>query len=72
MLKKKLKLTHPFRGQLDKHIKYPNAHGPQIVSRKDQKEIGTWVIREMERERLRQGVYKDMDWTALKRDPSNA
>ena len=72
VLKKKLKLTHPFKGQLDGHIQFPNAHGPHPRYYKDLAKTESWRIREMERERLRQGVYRDMDWTALRRDPSIA
>jgi len=72
VLKKKLELTHPFKGQLDGHLEFPNAHGPQPRNPRDAKIHGSWRLREIERERLRQGYYKDMDWTALRRDPSNA
>jgi hypothetical protein len=33
---------------------------------------GSWRLREIERERLRQGVFKDMDWTRLRVDPTDA
>ena len=72
VLKKKLALTHPFKGQLDGHLEFPNAHSPQPRKPSDAKIHGSWRLREIERERLRQGYYKDMDWTALRRDPSNA
>lgn len=72
VLKKKLKLTHPFKGQLDSDVKYRNAHSPHIWKWQDQDKFGTWRIREIERERLRQGVYKDMDHTDLRKDPTNA
>jgi len=72
VLKKKLALTHPFKGQLDGHLEFPNAHSPQPRRPSDAKIHGSWRLREIERERLRQGYYKDMDWTALRRDPSNA
>merc|ERR1712083_801604 len=67
ILKKKLALSHPFKRQLDGHIQFPNAHGPFPRYHKDIAKYGTWRIREIERERLRQGVYKDMDWTELRR-----
>ena len=69
VLKKKLALTHPFKGQLDGHLEFPNAHSPQPRRPSDAKIHGSWRLREIERERLRQGYYKDMDWTALRRDP---
>jgi hypothetical protein len=72
VLKKKLKRVHPFKGQLDGELKFPNAHGPQRFNYRDEHVHGTWRLREIERERLRQGVYKDMDWTALRQDPTNA
>ena len=72
VLKKKLSRIHPFKGQLDGHLDFPNAHGPNIGYWKHREEFGTWRLREMERERLRQGIYKDMDWTELRRDPTNA
>jgi len=72
VLKKKLALTHPFKGQLDGHIEFPNAHSPFPRYHKDIAIHGTWRLREIERERLRHGIYKDMDWTDLRRDPSNA
>lgn len=71
VLKKKLDKVHPFKGQLD-DLQFPNAHGPQPRRYPDKEIHGSWRLREMERERLRQGIYKDMDWTDLRRDPSNA
>ena len=78
ILKKRLKTLDPFKGDLDKEIKYPNAHYPHP----DQKEAKakpeerlatgpTWRLREIERERLRMGLYKDLDWFEPRRDPCN-
>ena len=72
VLKKKLKLTHPLEGQLDKDIVFPNAHEPCFYYHKNKEKHGSWRMRQIERERLRQGVYKDMDWTELRRDPTNS
>ena len=72
VLKKKLALSHPFEGQLDGHLMYPNAHRPTPRYHVDEKVYGSWRLREIERERLRQGIYQDMDWTALQSDPTNA
>jgi hypothetical protein len=44
-------------------MKYINAH--EIDTNLPQ-----WRRREIERERLRQGYYKDLDWAPLRRDPS--
>ena len=78
IFKKRLKTLDPFKGDLDRRIKYPNAHSPHP----DQKEAKgtayerstldpTWRLREIERERLRRGLYKDMDWFEPRRDPGN-
>ena len=78
ILKKRLRSLDPFEGDLDTKIKYPNAHPPHP----DQKEAKgkpherlkmgpTWRLRELERERVRKGLYKDMDWFEPRRDPSN-
>lgn len=72
VLKKKLKTVHPFKGDLERHLKFRNAHGPQFHRYQDQEVHGSWRLREIERERLRQGIFKDMDWTHLRRDPSDA
>ena len=72
VLKKKLSRIHPLKGQLDGHIDYPGVHGPSMGNYRDKEKFGTWRLREMEREKMRQGIYKDMDWTHLRRDPSNA
>lgn len=59
---KKLQKHHPFSGDEDAEWKYPNLM-----------EIDTslpkWRRREIERERLRGGYFKDMDWMELRRDP---
>lgn len=70
VLKKKLKLTHPLQGQLDKDLEFPNAHRPRPKLWLDLLKIPSWRLREIERERLRQGIYADMDWTSLRKDPS--
>merc|ERR1711983_455472 len=41
VLRKKLKLTHPFKGQLDKDIKFPNAHEPFFYYHKDKAKHGS-------------------------------
>jgi len=76
ILKKRLKSIDPFKGDLDRDIKYPNAHPPHPDPRSrsrptyERLELGpTWRLREMERERLRTGLYKDMDWFEPRRDP---
>ena len=78
ILKKRLKSIDPFKGDLDRKIKYPNAHPPHPDQKEakgkphDTIELGpTWRLREMERERLRTGLYKDMDWFEPRRDPCN-
>ena len=63
VIKKKMKIHHPFKGNLEKDIKYINAH--EIDGKLPQ-----WRRREIERERLRQGYYKDLDWSDLRRDPT--
>ena len=76
VFKKRLKTIDPFRGDLDRHIKYPNAHPPHPDSKEakgkpEERIIPTWRLREIERERLRIGFYKDMDWFEPRRDPCN-
>ncbi len=65
LVRKKLATHHPFEGDMNKDIKYPNAH---VIS----PDLPQWRRREIERERLRQGVFKDLDWKKLRRDPTNA
>ena len=62
---KKLKEQHPFRSPTADRLKYPNAHtiDPSLPS---------WRRRELEKERLKWGIYKDLDWAPLRRDPSYA
>ena len=82
ILKKRLKSLDPFKGDLDREIKYPNAHPPHADSVLAKNKIGgkakeklalppMWRLREIERERLRIGLYKDMDWFEPRRDPCN-
>ena len=78
ILKKRLKTLDPFKGDLDREIKYPNAHYPHPDQREakgknhERLKMGpTWRLREIERERLRTGLYKDMDWFEPRRDPCN-
>jgi len=78
VLKKRLKTLDPFKGDLDREIKYPNAHYPHPDQREakakpiERLKMGpTWRLREIERERLRTGLYKDLDWFEPRRDPSN-
>ena len=78
ILKKRLKTLDPFEGDLEREIKYPNAHHPHPDSREakgkphERLELGpTWRLREIERERLRTGLYKDLDWFEPRRDPCN-
>ena len=78
ILKKRLKTLDPFKGDLDREIKYPNAHAPHAESREakgrphETLELGPmWRLREIEQERLRSGLYKDMDWFEPRRDPCN-
>ena len=47
VLKKKLNLTHPFKGQLDSHLEFPNAHYPRARYYRDMKKYGTWRLREI-------------------------
>jgi len=72
ILKKRLKAIHPFKGDLDKEIRYPNVHYPRAYQMKYNWQVPSWRIREIERERLRRGVYKDLDHADPRRDPSNA
>lgn len=73
VLKKKLKATHPFYGALDGHIEFPNAHKPYPRQGKvTDPQLSSWRVREIERERLRLGLYKDMDWTDLRTDPPSS
>jgi len=72
ILKKRLKSIHPFKGDLDREIRYPNAHHPRAFEMKFNYETPSWRIREIERERLRRGLYKDLDHFDPRRDPSNA
>ena len=78
VLKKRLTTLDPFKGDLDREIKYPNAHYPHPDQREakakpiERFKMGpTWRLREIERERLRTGLYKDLDWFEPRRDPSN-
>lgn len=78
ILKKRLKSLDPFKGDLDREIKYPNAHAPHPDQKEakgrphEMLELGPmWRLREIERERLRIGLYKDMDWFEPRRDPCN-
>jgi hypothetical protein len=57
-----MKIHHPFKGDLEARWKYPNLMHIDP-------ELPQWRRREIERERLRQGVYKDLDWKELRRDP---
>jgi len=72
ILKKRLKSIHPYQGDLDKEIRYPNAHHPRAFTIPFNTKTSSWQVREIERERLRRGLYKDMDHTHPRRDPSNA
>ena len=56
--------TLPFidSGDKDARWKYPNLWEIDTSQPK-------WRRREIERERLRGGYFKDMDWTELRRDP---
>ena len=63
VVKKKLAIHHPFKGDLQKDIKYINA-----INIDD--DLPQWRRREIERERLRQGYYKDLDWKELRKDPT--
>ena len=66
LVRKKLKNTHPFEGDLEaKERKYVNVHPIDKL-------LPQWRRREIERERLRQGVYQHLDWSELRRDPSEA
>ena len=65
-MRKKLADNHPFKGDLTRATKkFPNAH---IIDWR----LPQWRRREIERERLRQGIYKDLDWGHLRRDPTHA
>ena len=72
LLLKYFKVYIIFFSILDGHIQYPLAHYPKFSDWRARKKHGSWRVREIERERLRQGIYKDMDWTDLRRDPTNA
>ena len=61
-MEKKLKNFSPFRGDLESRWKYPNLMEIDV-------NLPQWRRREIERERLRKGLYKDMDWKELRRDP---
>ena len=65
LVREKLKSTDPFKGDLDADIKWPNAH---LIDPK----LPQWKRREIERKRYREGIYRDMDWNELRRDPSDA
>ena len=78
ILKKRLKTLDPIEGDLDRRIKYPNAHFPHPDSKEAKASFHeraalppTWRLREIERERLRRGLYKDLDWFEPRRDPCN-
>ncbi len=62
VVEKKLKTYDPFRGDREARWKYPNLMDIDT-------ELPQWRRREIERERLREGLYKDMDWKELRRDP---
>jgi len=72
ILKKRLKSIHPYQGDLDKEVKYPNAHHPRAKTIPFNNKTSSWRVREIERERLRRGVYRDMDHTDPRKDPSYA
>ena len=72
ILKKRLKSIHPYEGDLDRQIKYPNAHHPRAFKKEFNTKDSSWRIREIERERLRRGVYKDMDHVDPRKDPTFA
>ena len=57
VLKKKLKLTHPFKGQLDKDIKFPNAHEPFFYYHKDKAKHGSWRIQKFSNSTLQRACF---------------
>ena len=59
----KLKSTDPFKGDLNSHIKWPNAH---LID----ESLPSWKRREIERQRTRDGIYRDLDWNEMRRDPT--
>ena len=65
LVRKKLATHHPLKGDLNAHVKYPNAHQIDMA-------LPQWRRREIERENTRRGVYKNMDWNKLRRDPTFA
>ncbi|CAB4065069.1 MRPL38 [Lepeophtheirus salmonis] len=74
VLRKKLNDTHPFEGDLRKN-KFPLAHAFDPIGSHPYEGYWpepTWRRREIERERLRQGIYKDMDWKELRKDPTDS
>ncbi|XP_040568021.1 large ribosomal subunit protein mL38 [Lepeophtheirus salmonis] len=74
VLRKKLIETHPFEGDLRKN-KFPLAHAFDPIGSHPYEGYWpepTWRRREIERERLRQGIYKDMDWKELGKDPTDS
>ena len=65
LVRLKLKTSHPFKGDLEADIKWPNAHVVDPT-------LPQWKRREIERMRLRTGYFRDMDWKEMQRDPSDA
>lgn len=65
VVRNKIRSFHPFKGDLDKRWKYPNVHPIDF-------HLPEWRRREIERERLHQGVFQHKDWSPLRRDPTLA
>jgi len=64
LVRKKLASFDPFSGDAEKkRRRFPAAH---VID----PSLPQWRRREIERERLRHGVYKDLDWRHLRRDPT--
>jgi len=82
ILIKKLKHTHPYEGDTEAHIKYPEAHMedllevfPEPVGQKPLQwqqsyKIPSWRRAEIMRERSKHGYYSSTDHAHLRRDPA--
>jgi len=81
VLELKLKHNHPFKGDLNAYMKYPGAHGKELLvrfpspigekqlNRKQSYKIAQWRRNQIQRERLKEGYFSTMDHHELRRDP---
>jgi len=79
---KKLKHTHPYLGDTEAHIKYPEAHledllevlpepvGQKRLNRNQSYKIPSWRRAEIMREKSKHGYYSSTEHSHLRRDPA--